>query len=59
MKTTDNPYASDALAAEKLVQSWGLNLHIDPFAIADQFKIAVAAKPASRALSRSLLNRER
>lgn len=47
MKTTANPYASGALVAEKLVKSWGLNLYIDPFAIADQFKITVAAKPAS------------
>ncbi len=47
MKSTVNPYASGALVAEKLVKSWGLDLHIDPFAIADQFKITVAAKPAS------------
>jgi hypothetical protein len=47
VKSTVNPYASGALVAEKLVKSWGLDLHIDPFAIADQFKITVAAKPAS------------
>lgn len=46
MKSTANPYASGALVAEKLVKSWGLALHVDPFAIADQFKITVAAKPA-------------
>lgn len=47
MKSTANPYASGALVAEQLVKSWGLALPIDPFAIADQFKITVAAKPAS------------
>jgi hypothetical protein len=47
MKSTVNPYASGALVAEKLVKEWGLTLPIDPFAIAAEFKIAVAAKPAS------------
>lgn len=47
MRSTVNPYASGALVAEQLVKSWGLALPIDPFAIADEFKITVAAKPAS------------
>lgn len=47
MKSTANPYASGALVAEQFVKSWGLALPIDPFAIADQFRITVAAKPAS------------
>jgi len=47
VKSTDNPYADGALAAERLVKSWGLALPIDPFAIAAEFKITVAAKPAS------------
>lgn len=47
MKSTANPYATGALAAEQLIKSWGLALPIDPFAIAEQFRITVAAKPAS------------
>jgi len=47
MKSTANHYAHGALAAEQLVKSWGLALPIDPFAIAAEFKITVAAKPAS------------
>jgi hypothetical protein len=47
MKSTANPYAYGALAAEQLVKSWGLVLPIDPFAIAGEFKITVAAKPKS------------
>lgn len=47
MKSTSNPYSTGALAAEQLVKSWGLPLAIDPFAIAEQFKITVVAKPAS------------
>lgn len=47
MKSTANPYAAGALAAEQFVKSWGMELPIDPFAIADKFKITVVAKPAS------------
>lgn len=47
MKSTANPYATGALAAEQLIKSWGLELPIDPFSIAEQFRITVAAKPAS------------
>lgn len=47
MTTAANPYALGALAAEQLVKNWGLALCIDPFAIAEEFKITVAAKPAS------------
>lgn len=47
MNSATNPYATGALAAEQLVKSWGLMLPIDPFAIAEQFRITVAAKPAS------------
>jgi len=47
VRATVNPYASGALVAEKRVKEWGLALPIDPFAIAAEFKITVAAKPAS------------
>lgn len=46
MKSTANPYATGAMAAEQLVKSWGLPLPIDPFAVAEQFRITIAAKPA-------------
>lgn len=49
MKSTADPYASGALAAEQNVRNWGLALPIDPFAIAREFRITVAAKPASHA----------
>ncbi|MBI5718493.1 MAG: ImmA/IrrE family metallo-endopeptidase [Burkholderiales bacterium] len=50
MKSTANPYAYGALAAEKYIKDWGIAaLPIDPFAIAAEFKITVAAKPASNA----------
>lgn len=42
-----NPYASGALTAERYVKDWGLVLPIDPFAIAEQFGISLAAKPAN------------
>ena len=47
MTATATTYAVGAHAAEQLVKSWGLALCIDPFAIAKEFKITVAAKPAS------------
>ena len=48
MKSTANSYASGALAAEQHIKAWGITaLPIDPFVIAAEFKITVAAKPAS------------
>jgi hypothetical protein len=41
-----NPYALGALSAERYIKAWGLALPVDPFAVAEQFKITVAAKPA-------------
>lgn len=48
MKSTDNPYALGALAAEQLIKGWRITaLPIDPFAIAAERGITVAAKSAS------------
>ena len=48
MKFTANPYAYGALAAEQHIKAWGIAaLPTDPFAIASEFNITVAAKPAS------------
>jgi len=47
---TRDPYLSGALAAEQLIKGWGITaLPIDPFAIARDRDITVAAKPASHA----------
>ncbi len=47
---TRDPYLFGALAAEQLIKGWGITaLPIDPFAIARDRDITVAAKPASHA----------